>query len=178
MSPRADCSDCAWAFEADDHGTVADKLEAHARKEQHHVDFQRIVTDGGREMVYVTARKYDAKRPFHTDPDCHHLEKAVSIRSVPRETLNDSYKECDHCAGEIDKPAGVGEGHLDSLKAAAEDGPDVATDGGVPDPLNFEAAVNDALHAANDPESHVERCGCYFCEQETLVDELGGGSDG
>jgi hypothetical protein len=243
MSPRADCSDCAWSFKADDHVVVADELEEHARKEQHHVDFQRVATDGGeevkglsmdgveiaefhelaeercqgfgildepqdvdltlvelsasyldpdgilrtfsitadgfdpadyehqgteekdpeietdggREMVYVTTRKYDAKKPFHTDPDCHHLEKAVSDRSVPREALNDGYKECDHCAGEIDKPAGVGEGHLDSLKTAAEDGPDIATDGGIPDPLNFEAAVNDALHEANDPESHVER---------------------
>ena len=42
MTNRADCTDCRWAFEAESQEEVADALERHARKEQHHVNFLRV----------------------------------------------------------------------------------------------------------------------------------------
>lgn len=35
------CTDCSWTFESDDYEPVADALERHSRKEQHHVEFTR-----------------------------------------------------------------------------------------------------------------------------------------
>jgi hypothetical protein len=53
---RANCADCAWSYEADDHEAVTDALERHSRKEQHHVDFERAVaTDGGLDYDVVEA---------------------------------------------------------------------------------------------------------------------------
>jgi len=160
---RADCADCAWSVKGEDVIEVSDEMEDHAQKEQHHVDLERrVVSDGGVEMVYLTTRKYDSVKPFHTDPDCRHLQKAENVRTYPRHALNNGYRKCAHCADDYEPPSGVGEGHLDSLKrAAAEESsdPDIATDGGVdiPEPLDFKSAVDDALREANDPESHVER---------------------
>lgn len=41
MANRAHCTECRWAFQAESHEEVADALERHARKEQHHVNFLR-----------------------------------------------------------------------------------------------------------------------------------------
>jgi hypothetical protein len=53
--PRAVCTDCAWSTEDDDGVAVSDAMERHARKEQHHVEFERVVTDGGQ----VTDQRYE-----------------------------------------------------------------------------------------------------------------------
>lgn len=37
----ADCTDCSWSVESEEYEPVADALERHARKEQHHVEFSR-----------------------------------------------------------------------------------------------------------------------------------------
>lgn len=53
---RANCADCAWSYEGDDQEAVADALERHSRKEQHHVEFERAVaTDGGLDYDVVEA---------------------------------------------------------------------------------------------------------------------------
>lgn len=41
LSPAASCTDCGWSFDEGDFEEVADALERHARKEQHHVEFER-----------------------------------------------------------------------------------------------------------------------------------------
>lgn len=42
MHCRARCNDCGWTYQSESHQRVADKLERHARKEQHYVEFQQI----------------------------------------------------------------------------------------------------------------------------------------
>lgn len=44
MSPTAVCTDCGWTYERGDFEDVADALERHAQKEQHHVEFERRAT--------------------------------------------------------------------------------------------------------------------------------------
>ena len=39
---RAVCTDCGWSFEDGDAEAVSDALEAHSRKEHHHVEFRRV----------------------------------------------------------------------------------------------------------------------------------------
>lgn len=39
---RADCTDCSWSFSDTDTEAVSDALEAHSRKEHHHVEFRRV----------------------------------------------------------------------------------------------------------------------------------------
>lgn len=41
MSYEAVCVDCGWTFADDRSEPVTDRLERHARKEQHHVEFTR-----------------------------------------------------------------------------------------------------------------------------------------
>ncbi|WP_218836331.1 nucleoside triphosphate pyrophosphohydrolase family protein [Halorarum salinum] len=43
MTHRADCTDCTWSFQDEDLVDVSEKMERHARKEQHHVDLERAV---------------------------------------------------------------------------------------------------------------------------------------
>lgn len=42
MHCRAVCTDCGWTYQSDSHEVAADRLERHARKEQHHVKFRRV----------------------------------------------------------------------------------------------------------------------------------------
>ena len=44
MHFRTSCTDCEWSYRSDSQETAADALERHARKEQHHVEFKRIVS--------------------------------------------------------------------------------------------------------------------------------------
>lgn len=39
------CTDCSWSFESAEYESVADALERHARKEQHHVEFSRLAVE-------------------------------------------------------------------------------------------------------------------------------------
>lgn len=39
------CTDCSWSYESGEYEPVADALERHARKEQHHVEFSRHVLE-------------------------------------------------------------------------------------------------------------------------------------
>ncbi|MFB6352486.1 MAG: hypothetical protein ABEJ92_00215 [Halobacteriales archaeon] len=41
MTFAAVCADCGWSFRDDYHEAVTERLERHARKEQHHVEFTR-----------------------------------------------------------------------------------------------------------------------------------------
>lgn len=41
MSCAAVCTDCGWTYEEADFEDVADALERHSQKEQHHVEFER-----------------------------------------------------------------------------------------------------------------------------------------
>lgn len=41
MTFAAVCTDCGWSYEADRRVGVTERLERHARKEQHHVEFTR-----------------------------------------------------------------------------------------------------------------------------------------
>lgn len=38
---RAVCTECSWSFDGDAEA-VSDALEAHSRKEHHHVEFRRV----------------------------------------------------------------------------------------------------------------------------------------
>ncbi len=42
MHFQADCTDCSWQVRSASRESVTDQLERHARKEQHHVKFQRV----------------------------------------------------------------------------------------------------------------------------------------
>lgn len=35
------CTDCGWSYESVEYEPVADELERHSRKEQHHVEFTK-----------------------------------------------------------------------------------------------------------------------------------------
>lgn len=41
MTFSAVCTDCGWSFRDERHERVTERLERHARKEQHHVEFTR-----------------------------------------------------------------------------------------------------------------------------------------
>lgn len=45
MTFSAICTDCGWSVQDERRERVADGLERHARKEQHHVEFVRRAID-------------------------------------------------------------------------------------------------------------------------------------
>lgn len=74
-------------------------------------------------MPAYIGRTYNSRgRRLHSDADCPHLRKCNATREV--DPAAHPHKEwCGHCTGATERP-GVGNGHYESLLAAAEEAAD------------------------------------------------------
>lgn len=76
------------------------------------------------ESVFIAARGNGGRRDiYHTDKNCRLLEQANTIHEWPLRSLNDRRRLCRICAGGDTNPGASGEGHIQSLRAAAKEGP-------------------------------------------------------
>lgn len=72
-------------------------------------------------MVYVRSNRGTARRVYHTNRNCKHLQQATEVYEKALDSLPDSIDECRVCSGEADASGGSRD-HLASLKAAAKEG--------------------------------------------------------
>lgn len=78
-------------------------------------------TDG----VWIPRNDFGRHEVYHTDKNCPHLTRANKSSKVPLKTLFDDAQECSFCKGDgSTNPSGSGEGHYESLVAAAKGGDD------------------------------------------------------
>lgn len=69
--------------------------------------------------VYIATRlKTKRQGKYHTREGCQYLDQAHDTTEVDASDLPSGFEECRYCAGE-DNPGGKGMGHIESLKAAA-----------------------------------------------------------
>lgn len=72
------------------------------------------------ECGYLALGRSGQRRKVHPDPDCRHLDQARGVREATESEL-EAFQVCGTCSG-VYVPQGSGEGHLESLKAAASQG--------------------------------------------------------
>lgn len=70
------------------------------------------------DTVYVTSCNGNQK--YHTDQGCPRLESASMVREVALEQAEWNRDLCQYCAGEVDTDPSQSDGHLESLRRAAD----------------------------------------------------------
>lgn len=71
-----------------------------------------------------TNRHTGAKRKIHYSRDCQYLQNADSVKEASEGQIG-WLEDCSSvaCSGEPNRSGGTGDGHLESLKQAAQDDP-------------------------------------------------------